>query len=83
MKPGADRRLVAEIPAERHDPDPPIGGGDRIEERCRAIAAAVVDEEDLEIDGGVIAERRDDPPVRCFDDGRLVEDGQDDGQQRP
>ncbi len=78
LEAGADRRLVAEVARQGDHLDPLVGGRERAHPLARGVARAVVDEDQLELEG---AERGDGPRVERVDRVLLVVQGRDDAQQ--
>ena len=52
-QPGEHRRLLAEVAAQREVAEPRVRGGDLAQHREGAVAAAVVDEDHLEVSATV------------------------------
>ena len=76
---GGQRRLVPEVARQEDDPHAGIVVGEPLERRRRAVARAVVDEHELELQP---LERRAHPRVELVDRRLLVVDGRDDAEQR-
>ena len=71
---------MAEVAGELEHLGPRVAGRDRLEPMERAVAAAVVDIDDLEVHPGG-GQRRDEPGVGRLDHGLFVVAGDDDREQ--
>jgi hypothetical protein len=79
---GAQRHLVAEVAREVDDADAVVAGHDALEELERAVGAAIVDVDDLEVEVRQTVEGRAQAAMELLDPGFLLVHGRDDGDQR-
>ena len=73
-----ERRRLAEVAAQAQAPHPRVGGRERLDRLPRAVAAPVVDEDDLDVEA-VAPGGLGDLAVKLLEARALVADGDDDG----